>query len=51
MEKPKIDFALGDNKTVEAVVDKFGYHLLRYCHNILCDYYEAQDAVQITFIL
>ena len=28
----------------------YGQPLLRYCHNILCDYEEAKDAVQVTFI-
>ena len=31
-------------------IQLYGQPLLRYCHNILCDYFEAQDAVQMTFI-
>ncbi len=50
MRRKHIDFIFCDNKTMEDVVEKFAFSLLRYCHNILCDYYEAQDAVQITFV-
>lgn len=28
----------------------YGQELLRYCHHILCDYHEAQDAVQTAFL-
>jgi RNA polymerase sigma factor (sigma-70 family) len=31
-------------------MDNYSHALLRYCHNILCDYHEAQDALQLTFI-
>lgn len=31
---------------LEAVIGRYGQALLRYCHHILCDYHEAQDAVQ-----
>lgn len=41
-------------ETVEIQLDNsiemYGHKLLRYCHNILCDYADAQDAVQETFI-
>ncbi|MCK5129731.1 MAG: sigma-70 family RNA polymerase sigma factor [Clostridiales bacterium] len=29
---------------------KYGPALLRYCHSILCNYHDAQDALQATFI-
>ena len=32
------------------VVEAYGQELLRYCHHILCDYQEAQDAVQTAFL-
>ena len=35
---------------IETVINTHSHALLRYCHSILCDYHEAQDAVQITFI-
>lgn len=33
-----------------AAVAQYGQPLLRYCHHILCDYHEAQDAVQTAFL-
>ena len=35
---------------IETVINTHNHALLRYCHSILCDYHEAQDAVQMTFI-
>jgi RNA polymerase sigma factor (sigma-70 family) len=43
-------FTLGGEKELNSAIELYGQPLLRYCHNILCDYYEAQDVVQITFI-
>ena len=43
-------FATGGEYELRCAVQLYGQPLLRYCHNILCDYFEAQDAVQITFI-
>ena len=42
-------FPTGDEGCLEEAVARYGQALLRYCHHILCDYHEAQDAVQITF--
>ena len=42
-------FAAGDEDALSQVICRYGPPLLRYCHHILCDYHEAQDAVQITF--
>ena len=39
-------FPIGDGACLEAVIARYGQALLRYCHHILCDYHEAQDAVQ-----
>ena len=39
-----------DERELDAVVAQYGQPLLRYCHHILCDYHEAQDAVQTTFL-
>jgi RNA polymerase sigma-70 factor (ECF subfamily) len=52
MEKVNIGwaFASGGEEELEVVMNEYGHALLRYCHNILCDYHEAQDALQITFI-
>lgn len=52
MEQETIDLNLGlkNEKILEYAMQIYGQPLLRYCHNILCDYTDAQDAVQITFI-
>ena len=42
-------FSAGDEAALSAAIDRYGQSLLRYCHHILCDYHEAQDAVQDTF--
>ena len=46
----KVNFANGSEKELEAVIKQYSPALLRYCHSILCDYHEAQDALQMTFI-
>ncbi|WFA08801.1 sigma-70 family RNA polymerase sigma factor [Tissierella sp. Yu-01] len=43
-------FSTGGEYELECAIKLYGQSLLRYCHNILCDYHNAQDAVQITFI-
>ncbi|EEG78618.1 RNA polymerase sigma factor [Dethiobacter alkaliphilus] len=43
-------FAAGGETELHRAIELYGQPLLRYCHNILCDYAEAQDAVQVTFI-
>lgn len=43
-------FSTGGEYELECAIELYGHQLLRYCHNILCDYHKAQDAVQITFI-
>jgi RNA polymerase sigma-70 factor (ECF subfamily) len=35
---------------LEMIINEYSAALLRYCHSILCDYHEAQDAVQTAFI-
>lgn len=52
MEASNLDytFAMGGECELRCAIDLYGQPLLRYCHNILCDYFEAQDVVQITFI-
>ena len=37
------------NDELEMLVESFGNGLLKYCHSILLDYHEAQDAVQTVF--
>ena len=39
-----------DERELDDLIAQFGQPLLRYCHHILCDYHEAQDAVQTTFL-
>ena len=43
-------FATGGEYELRCAIELYGQPLLRYCHNILCDYFEAQDVVQMTFI-
>lgn len=43
-------FPTGDEACLSAAIALYGQPLLRYCHHILCDYHEAQDAAQATFI-
>ena len=43
-------FSTGGEYKLECAIKLYGQPLLRYCHNILCDYHKAQDAVQMTFI-
>jgi len=43
-------FDTGGEHELSCAIELYGQQLLRYCHNILCDYFEAQDVVQITFI-
>ncbi len=52
MEETRLDYELDDIGEIELnkAVELYGHRLLRYCHNILCDYTDAQDAVQETFI-
>ncbi len=50
MEKVDSHFASGGETELKAVMEAYGPALLRYCHHMLCDYHEAQDALQITFI-
>ena len=33
-----------------SIVGTYSKAILKYCYSILCDYYEAQDAMQMTFI-
>lgn len=39
-----------DERELDDLIAQFGQPLLRYCHHILCDYHEAQDAVQTTLL-
>lgn len=39
-------FATGGENELSEAIRLYGQLLLRFCHNILCDYFEAQDAVQ-----
>jgi len=52
MEKADIiyDFADGGELELEAIMNQYSRPLLRYCHNVLCNYHDAQDALQLTFI-
>lgn len=52
MEEMAIGNDINDIREIELneAIELYGHKLLRYCHNILCDYADAQDAVQETFI-
>lgn len=43
-------FASGGDEELREAIELYGHRLLRFCHGILCNYHEAQDAVQLTFI-
>lgn len=43
-------FATGDELELQQAINLYGQALMRYCHNILCDYHEAEDVVQMTFV-
>lgn len=43
-------FALGGEDELEAVIDRYGAQLFRYCYHVLCDYHAAEDVTQITLI-
>ncbi len=45
-----LTFQTGGEEELEQAIAIYSQPLLRYCHNILCDYDEAKDIVQITFI-
>lgn len=50
VDKHKDNFKINTEEDLNLAMELYGQNLLRYCHNILCDYYEAEDVVQITFI-
>lgn len=43
-------FPTENEDCLSAAIALYGQPLLRYCNHILCDYHEAQDAAQATFI-
>lgn len=43
-------FSTGDEEFLNKAIDIYGQNILKYCHNILCDYHEAEDIVQEVFI-
>lgn len=40
----------GDESALEDIIGKYSNMLMRYCYGILCNHYDAEDAVQLTFI-
>lgn len=50
IERLNNTFASGGEDELNEAISIYGQGLMRYCHNILCDYYEAEDVVQITFM-
>lgn len=51
-EKDRLNhtFTNGCEEELNIAINLYGQDILRYCHNILCDYHEAEDVVQVTFI-
>lgn len=45
-----VRFSTGGEIELQEAITLYGQALTRYCHNILCDYHEAEDVVQITFV-
>lgn len=39
-----------EEKLLAEAAGRYAQPLLRYCHHMLCDYHEAQDAVQTVFL-
>ena len=35
---------------LETLITQYGAAITRYCYGILCNYHDAQDAAQITFL-
>lgn len=50
MERLNNTFAKGGEEELNEAISIYGQGLLRYCHNILCDYYDAEEVVQTTFL-
>ncbi|WIV13796.1 RNA polymerase sigma factor [Proteiniborus sp. MB09-C3] len=44
------DFINGSEYELELVIKRFTVPLMKYCYSILCNYSDAEDAVQMTFI-
>lgn len=45
-----VRFSTGGEIELQEVIKLYNHTLTRYCHNILCDYHEAEDVVQMTFV-
>lgn len=43
-------FSTGKEEILNKAIDIYGHSILKYCHNILCDYHEAEDITQEVFI-
>lgn len=43
-------FDTGEEEILNKAIDIYGQSILKYCHNILCDYHEAEDVTQDVFI-
>lgn len=50
IERLNNTFAKGGEEELNEAIRIYGQRLLKYCHNILCDYYDAEEVVQITFL-
>lgn len=44
------NFSKDEKEILNIAIDVYGYSILKYCHNILCDYHEAEDITQDIFI-
>ena len=49
-EQLNASFSDGGEIELNEAITLYGQNLMRYCHNILCDYHEAEDVVQMTFV-
>lgn len=50
IERLNNNFATEGEDILNTAIDVYGYSILKYCHNILCDYHEAEDITQDVFI-
>lgn len=44
------NFSKAKKDILNIAIDIYGQSILKYCHNILCDYHKAEDITQDVFI-
>lgn len=49
-EELNLNFSAGGEHELKLAIDMYGVQLFRYAFNLVCDYQEAQDIVELAFI-